>query len=117
MTQSFKTKLASLGALRLGLFTIAIVNSLLPLIDSILQQLLSTDLTDSIWAVFPTLVAPVMAPLLLVVILFDYVMSRVRAEDETGDARAHFISISRIELLLMVVIFIYWLPFFMALTD
>lgn len=117
MTQSFKTQLAPLGALRIGLFTIAIVNSLLPLIDSILRRLISTDLTDSTWAIFPALVAPVMAPLLLAIIFFDYLMSCVRAADESGDARAHFIAISRIELLLMAVIFIFWLPFFVALAK
>ena len=115
MTTSFKSRLASLGTLRLGLIAIAVVNMLLPVIDSLLRRLTTADMSDSIWNIFPALVAPVMAPLLLVVVFFDYLMSRIQAADTQGEARDHFIAISRIELMVMAVMFLYWLPFFITL--
>ena len=115
MKASFKSRLASLGTLRLGLIIIAIVNMLLPVIDSVLQRLSTSDMSGSIWNAFPTLVAPVMAPLLLVVIFFDYLMSRIQAADAEGEVRDRFIAISRIELMIMAIMFLYWLPFFITL--
>ena len=117
MTTTFKSRLASLGTLRLGLITITMVNMLLPVIDSILRRLIVSDMSDSIWNIFPTLIAPVMAPLLLVVIFFDYLMSRIQAADAQGEKRDHFIAISRIELMIMAIMFLYWLPFFITLLK
>ncbi len=115
MTTPFKSRLASLGTLRLGLIAIAMVNMLLPVIDSILRRLTASDMSDSIWYIFPTLIAPAMAPLLLVVMFFDYVMSRIQAADAQGEVRDHFIAVSRIELMIMAIMILFWLPFFILL--
>jgi hypothetical protein len=117
MTTSFKSRLAALGTLRLGLIAIAVVNMLLPVIDSLLQRLTESDMSDSIWNIFPTLVAPVMAPLLMVVIFFDYLMSRVQAADAQGETLEHFTAIGRIELMIMLIMFLFWLPFFIKLLN
>jgi hypothetical protein len=117
MKMSFKSRLASLGTLRLGLIVIAMVNMLLPVIHSVLRHLTESDMSGSLWHIFPTLVAPVMAPLLLVIVFFDYLMSRVQAADAQGETRDHFIAISRIELMLMAIMFLYWLPFFITMLK
>jgi hypothetical protein len=117
MKTSFKSRIASLGTLRLGLIIIAMVNMLLPVIDSVLRHLTESDMSGSLWYVFPTLVAPVMAPLLLVILFFDYLMSRIQAADAQGETRDHYIAISRIELMVMAIMFLYWLPFFITMLN
>ena len=54
---------------------------------------------------------------LLVVVFFDYLMSRVRASDATGEERDRFILISRIELAMIVLYFAYWGPYFASLLN
>ena len=117
MTESIQLLKSRLGPLRLGLFAIALLNCLLPVIDWIAGQIATTRHDEGIWPVFPDLVAPVMAPLLLVVIFFDYVMSRVRAADESGDSRERFIAIHRFELYFMGFMFLWWLPFFWSILN
>jgi len=65
------------------------------------------------WSVLVGVVAPVMAPLLVVVILFDYIMSRVRAADSTGDQRALYIAIGRTELAVIALSLLFWVPYLM----
>ena len=55
---------------------------------------------------------PVLAPILVVVILFDYIMSRVRAADADGLLRTRFTRMARIDLLVMVVTLLFWIPYF-----
>ena len=115
MINIFKVDLASLGFLRMGLFALAITSTLMSLIDSLLQTQASSATTDSFWTVFLTVVVPVLSLLFIVVIFFDYVMSRVRAADLQDDSRLHFLAISRIELLIIALMLAYWVPFFMSL--
>ena len=117
MTAKFSSLKSQLGPLRLGLFIITFINCLLPVIDWIIRRISSADFDETLWPVFPELVAPVMAPLLLVVIFFDYVMSRVRAADESGEQREQFIAIHRFELKLMGLLFLWWLPFFWSIMN
>jgi hypothetical protein len=116
-TLLIRTQLASLGALRLGLLGLAVLDMLIPFINSQLALLSNEVATLSEWEVISTLVAPVMAPLLLVVIFIDVVMSRVRAADEQGKERKRFIAISRIELIVIGIMLAYWVPFFLELTK
>ncbi|MEM7561962.1 MAG: hypothetical protein AAF353_02810 [Pseudomonadota bacterium] len=117
MTTSLSDLKAQLGPLRIGLFAAAVLNCMLPLIDWIIRQVSTADIDDSLWSIFPDLVAPVMAPLLLVVIFFDYVMSRVRAADEGDEQSEQFVAIHRFELLVMGFLFLWWLPFFWSIAS
>lgn len=109
------TRLASLGFLRLGLYGLAILNMVIPACYWLVETLKGSAIDQSLVSIIATLVAPVMAPILLVVILFDYVMSRVRVADEQGDLRAYYLLICRIELLLIGIMLAYWIPFFIML--
>ena len=108
-------RLASLGFLRLGLYGLAILNILIPACYSLVETLSGSAIDESLVSIIATLVAPVMAPILLVVILFDYVMSRIRVADEQGDLRAYYLLIGRIELLLIGIMLAYWIPYFVML--
>lgn len=115
MINLFKVDLASLGFLRLSLLLLAISNTLIPFIDSLLGSQASSSADDSAWTVYLTLIAPVMALIFIVVVFLDYVMSRVRASDLQDDARLRFLAISRIELLVIAVMLVYWTLFFLSL--
>ncbi|MCP4392571.1 MAG: hypothetical protein GY802_30055 [Gammaproteobacteria bacterium] len=56
-----------------------------------------------------------MAPILIVVILFDYIMSRVRAADAQGDEGRYYLLLCRIELFFIGMMLAYWIPFFLTL--
>jgi hypothetical protein len=70
-----------------------------------------------LWTVLTTVIAPVLAPLFIVVILFDYIMSRVRAADADGELRGLFVSIGRIELAVIGICLLFWVPYFIFLMT
>ena len=99
--------LSELGLLRAALLLAALVNLAPPLV-----VLLAGSGGDGAWPVITGLVAPVMAPILVVVLLFDYIMSRVRAADAQGSERERFQRIARIELTVIGLTLATWVPFF-----
>jgi len=107
--------LASLGFLRLGLFGLAVLNLVLHAGYQLAGMIMTSAPEASAWTSIPSLIAPVMAPILMVLVLFDYIMSRVRAADESGEQRAYYLGISRIELLAIGLMLAYWVPFFLTL--
>lgn len=102
--------IAALGIMRQVLLGLAMINILLPILHALVAPASLGE--RSLWDVFATLIAPVMAPLFVVVILFDYVMSRVQAADADGDERARFASIARLELIAIAISLIFWGPYF-----
>ena len=114
MISLFKVQLSSLGLLRLSLLALAIINILISIINSLLDSPTHSSNSGALWEVLATLVAPVMAPIFIVLIFLDFIMSKVRAADAIGDARQHYITISRIELLMLGIMFAYWVPFLMS---
>lgn len=106
----------SLGFLRVALLALALVNMLLPIVDAQFTSVPTTGDDRGLWHLFATLITPVMAPLLVVVILFDYIMSRVRAADSSGEERARYVFIGRVELTVLAITLLYWIPALIALT-
>lgn len=115
MEESAKNLWQSLGVLRLALMTLALLNMLLPVINMQLGD--TTPGYHGLWHITATIVAPVMAPLFAVVLLFDYIMTRVRAADAEGEERALFTRIGRVELAVMLATSIFWVPFFVNLLG
>jgi len=95
---------------------LAILNIVLSAGYRLTSMLTDTVNEPSTWSAIPAIVVPVMAPILIVVILFDYIMSRVRAADEPdGEQRRHYLLTGRIELILIGIMLAYWIPFFVSL--
>ena len=107
------TLISSLGFLRQALLGAALLNTALPVLHSVLDF----GAERSLWDIVATMVAPVMSMLFAVVILFDYIMSRVRAADTQGAERAHFVAISRIELGVLAMTLAFWIPYFVNLLT
>ena len=98
--------LKELGVLRIILILLAILNAFLSPKPGTAVSL------DNWQHVITTLVAPAMAPLIFMVLLFDFMMCRIRMSDE--NQRDKFRRIGYIELTIALFLFIMWLPFFLA---
>lgn len=96
-----------LGLLRIVLILLAILNAFLAP-----KPGTQVDLTS--WHnMITSLVAPAMAPIIFMVLLFDFMMCRIRMSDE--DKRDRFRRIGYIELATAIFLFMMWLPFFAAI--
>ena len=98
----------SLGVLRTALILMAAVTALL-------VPTPGTPISLDAPAIFSTLIAPAAAPLIAVVILFDVMMSRIRANDSSGEIRVRFRTIMWMEIIAVIILIGVWLPFFMAI--
>lgn len=112
--KNVKNPLAALatqfGALRLMLAALTIVNILY-------VQKPGTPPVYSDWDLGPTVIAPVMAPLVLMVLMLDMLMSRVMMVDTKGQARKRLRRVILVELLLALGLLLVWLPYFLALGQ
>ena len=96
-----------LGILRILLIIIA-------LLTAFLSPSPGTAVNLNSWQnVIRTLVAPAMAPLVFMVLMFEFMMCRIRMSDEI--VRSKFQMIGYIELAVALFLFITWLPFFLAI--
>ncbi len=98
--------LKNFGALRVLLILAA-------LMLAILSPDPGTEAARSGWQIIPTLIAPAMVPLVFMVLLFDFMMCRMRMTDEP--VRKKFRFISYVELSTALVLLLIWLPFFLAI--
>ena len=103
----------SLGFLRQALFILVFANMLLPVVEA----LLIPGADRSLWHIMATMIAPVMAPVLTVVLLIEYVMSLVHSVDAEGEKRAHYRRICRLELGVILLSLVFWIPFFVQLFS
>lgn len=95
----------------LGLLRILLITAALLVI--VLTPKPGTEAARSGWEMIPTLVAPAIAPLVFMVLMFDFMMCRVRMTDD--HAKSKFRRISYIELGVAALLFLVWLPFFLAI--
>lgn len=100
--------LTSLGLLRQLLIGLALLNI-------ILRPAPGTPAAREGIEIIPTLISPAAAPILIMVILFDALMSKIRASDAEGKEREKFTKILRVELATVAIMLIAWFPFFSAL--
>ena len=115
MSPSSRSLLSSFGFLRLGLLALTAVNLLLSIVYSLFLADPGASVDYSGWEAIPAVVTPVMAPILVVVLLFDVVMSSVRVADEEGESRARYRMIFRTELLAIAIMLAYWVPYVVSL--
>ena len=112
MFSTFKTQLASVGFLRLGLFGLAILSMLLPIIEWAVVQMIGELEERSVLALSAGLIAPVMAPTLILIVLLDIIMAKVRASSAPTGSDSVYIAISRVGTLLIIIMLLFWAPYF-----
>lgn len=98
--------LKDLGILRIILIAIAILLALFSTAPG-------TPAARSGWEMIPSLVLPALTPIVFMVLLFDFMMCRIRMSDEA--VRKKFANISYIEIATALFMFLMWLPFFLAI--
>lgn len=102
--------MGDVGAMRLVLFGFGVLSLLLAPDPG-------TPASIDGWGLVSTVLAPVLAPLILMVLLLDTMMSALFMSDKEGDARARYKTILLIDLIVAAVVFLYWLPYFVALVK
>ena len=98
----------ALGPLRLALLVLAVV-------VLALMPVPGTKAAFAGWAMIPTVVLPVLAPLVFLGLLLDALMSSVFLIDAESLKRSQLRTAMLIDLAVAVVLISRWLPYYMAL--
>ncbi|MHB8454551.1 MAG: hypothetical protein ACYDDO_07575 [Acidiferrobacterales bacterium] len=69
------------------------------------------------WQMVPTLIVPVLAPLIFVLLLMDSLMSRIWMTDKEPQERKHFKLAIALNLLLALGMAVSWFPYFHAIAS
>jgi len=67
--------------------------------------------------VITTLILPALTPLIFLVLLLDALMNRVWRIDAIDDDIRKYRNIMKVDLLLASIIFIFWVPYFLAIWN
>ena len=100
---------------RLGPMRIALV--IMTVLDMALAPAPGTRAVYHGWPLVSTVLAPVFAPLMLMLLLLDALMARVFLSDAEGGDRARFRGIIALNLGLAAVLILYWIPYYSALRP
>lgn len=99
-----------LGVLRLALIALAFA-------DMAFAPAPGTEAVYSGWSMVPTLIAPVMAPILLQVLLLDALMARVMLGSASGAKRLRYRRVVITNLVVALLLLLRWLPYFVVLFS
>lgn len=102
-------RLGELGPLRWSL-------AVLVLAVLVLAPRVGTPAVMEGWRMFPTLIVPTLAPLVFLVLMLDALMARVHMTSVQGEALARYRRIVTVDLLLGLIVVVYWAPYFVALA-
>lgn len=97
-----------LGMLRLALIALVLV-------DIAIAPAPGTVAVYSGWTMVPTLIAPVMAPILFQVLLLDALMARVMLGSASGAKRLRYRRVVITNLVVALLLLLRWLPYFVVL--
>lgn len=75
------------------------------------------DVEPSGWRIFPVYVAPVLVVILIWVLLFDLLMSRVLMGEKSPQARLPYKMVMRLDGALLLAILLFWGPFYYGLLN
>lgn len=67
------------------------------------------------WEMWSTLIVPTLAPIIFMVLMLDALMSRVKMTSVKGEAYARYRRFVIYNLVLGIVVAVYWAPYYLAL--
>lgn len=109
MKKQFVEFTAQAGPIRILLYVLAIITiAFKPSNDTGL----SLEGLDFI----PTLILPVIAPLLTTGFFLDMLMCKIYSSEQTDDIKAKFKIISRVDLVLAILLLIAWVPYMLSMN-
>lgn len=94
-----------------------VVLLLVVLISIIFKPAPGTELIYEGWAVFSTLLLPVFAPILLMLLWLDSLIAKLWSTQTEGKEQARYKMILRINLSLSIIFILVWFPYFKALSE
>lgn len=100
-----------LGLLRLLLLSLAVLNA-------VSMLWVDTSLSTEGWGLLRAAVLPALAPIIIMVLMLDFVMCRISIADNGSSAerRSDLGLISKIHLLVMAILLLSWLPVLLRAT-
>lgn len=87
------------------------------LITLVLKPDIGTPVDYEGWGMVSTLLIPVLAPLFFMVLMLDALMSRVWMSEAQGEERKRLRMVVWIDLVIGVLMLIFWLPLFIDLAG
>lgn len=87
------------------------------LISIIFKPAPNTEIIYEGWAVFNTLLLPVLSPIFLMLLWLDSLIAKLWSTQTEGDEQKRYKMILRINLVLSVIFIIAWYPYFVALAE
>lgn len=91
------------------------------ILSAIFTLILKADISAPVsyegWAVIPTMIMPVMAPILTMVVLLDTLMSSMLLTQHTGDERKRYRLIVLTDSSVVIIMLAIWLPYFITLLT
>ena len=106
-----------LGPMRVGLLAITVFLTLLSGIDWLLFRPPGSGSGENLWDLSSGLIAPTLAPMVLVVILFDWIMSKFRGSDVEDPAAPRYRRLQRIAGIALLLGLVFWIPYFTAMAS
>ncbi len=67
------------------------------------------------WGLINTLLIPVLAPLVFMLLMLDALMSRVWMSEAEGEEKKRLWLVVRVDVIVGLLLLVYWLPYFIAL--
>lgn len=107
---SLATRVRELGVLRIALFCFTVF-------FIVVKPAPGSPAIAEGWDLLSTMIAPVFAPLLMMLLLLDALMARVFMAEKEGEPRLRFRRIVRTDLSFALLLLLFWLPYFMALGQ
>jgi hypothetical protein len=98
---------------QMGVLRVVLV--VLSLLDMLGAPRPGTVAVYSGWELVPTLILPVLAPILLQVLLLDALMGRVLMSSNKGAEQGRYRRIMIVNLIFSAALTLWWLPYFMKL--
>lgn len=87
------------------------------LLSIVFQPAPGTAVTYEGLAVFPTLLLPVLMPILLMLLWLDSIIAKIWSSQEECDKREHYRLLVKLNLVLSVIFFASWYPYFESLVS
>ncbi len=102
-------------ATQLGILRVMLL--LLAIIEIIFTPEPGTTVARSGWEIIPTLVAPAMAPIVFMGLMFDFMMARIGMSSTNEAGKRRYQIISRIDLGMAILMVLLWIPFLVSLNS
>ena len=110
MTSEAKHIIRAFGPLRIALIVLVII-------DMLLRPEPGTRLVYEGWEMVSGLLAPVMSPILFMLLLLDTIMALVYRSDKAVEVKARYLIIVMVNIGLVIVMMARWLPFFKEIST